>query len=374
MDDFTQVIHSEEADQKNWNLQTIYFYLTGDCNLACRHCWISPRYQKTTVSTNALDFDLIPSIISEAKPLGLSCVKLTGGEPLIHPEIHRIFRLLKKEGLGVVLETNGVAVTHRIAEELQGFKNPFVSVSLDGSDPETHDWIRGVPGSFQQAGEGVKILVEHGLKPQIIMTLMRKNVNQIEEVMDLAENLGAGSVKFNILQPTARGKTMHERGENLSIEELLQVGAWIEDEVSRKRSISLIFGHPAAFKPLNRLFGEKGSCNTCNIHHIIGVLSNGSYAVCGIGQNVPEMILGNARDHCLAGVWEHHPLLKKIRTEIPKNLKGICNECLMSNICLGSCVAQNFYSNNDLLAPFWYCKSAYQKGLFPATRVKNSPP
>lgn len=367
---FHEADNLQNENKKYWPLNTIYFYLTGDCNLACRHCWISPRFQKTSVSSQSLDYKLIPSIIAEAKPLGLSGVKLTGGEPLIHPSIREILKLISREDLNLVIETNGVAITREIADLIRYTKNPFVSVSLDGAVADIHDWIRGVPGSYEKTVKGIGLLVESGIRPQLIMTLMRKNVDQIKDVIDLAEQLGASSVKFNILQPTERGKALHEQGMNLPIEELVRIGSWIENLARKGSAPRLIYGHPIAFRPLNRLFGQEGSCTICAIHHIIGVLSDGSYALCGIGQNVPEMVFGNARTDHLSDIWENHPILNEIREKIPRDLKGICRECAMKNLCLGCCAAQNFYSERDFMGSFWYCESAYQKGLFPVSRLK----
>ena len=88
-------------------------------------------------------------------------------------------------------------------------------MSLDGSDAETHEWMRGVEGCFDATVRGIKNLVDAGFRPQVIMSLLRRNKGQMEELVRLAESLGAGSVKFNMVQPTARGERLHEAGETL---------------------------------------------------------------------------------------------------------------------------------------------------------------
>ena len=65
-------------------------------------------------------------------------------------------------------------------------------------------------------------LAQAGLKPQLIMSVMRGNVDQMEAVVRLAESLGAESVKFNVVQPTGRGEGMRDAGETLRIEELVE--------------------------------------------------------------------------------------------------------------------------------------------------------
>ena len=69
------------AKQK-FPLNQIYFYLTEGCNLRCRHCWIAPKHQAEGKAATALAYELFRHIVDQAKPLGLSGVKLTGGEPL----------------------------------------------------------------------------------------------------------------------------------------------------------------------------------------------------------------------------------------------------------------------------------------------------
>jgi len=362
----------DKVGDKEYHLNTIYFYLTEGCNLACRHCWIAPHYQTADHSYPALDLDLFKSILRQAKAMNVSGVKLTGGEPLIHPQILDMMELIRTEDLSLTMETNGVLCTPDIAKEIALGKNAFVSVSIDAADPEIHEWMRGVKGCFEAALEGVRNLVSYKFKPQIIMTIMKRNKDQMEPIVRLAEALGAGSVKYNILQPTARGEKMHEQGETLSIEELVELGNWVENELSKTTNLRLIYSHPVVFRPFSRMFGEKGDgCSLCGIFGIIGVLANGSYALCGIGETVPELVFGHASTDRLEDVWKNNPVLHEIRSGLPKLLEGICGECIMRNKCLGSCIAQNYYRSKSLWAPYWYCEIAKDAGLFPKSRIRS---
>ena len=273
------------------------------------------------------------------------------------------------------VETNGVACTPELAGKIKACKDPFVSVSLDGSDAPTHEWVRGVKGCFEAALAGIKNLVDVGLPPQIIMTVMRRNVSQMESMARLAESLGASSLKFNVLQPTARGEHMHESHGALSIEKLLELGRWVENDLSKTTKMRLIFDYPMAFSPFGKIFGSRGDgCGTCGVLGILGVLGDGAYALCGIGETVPEMVFGHAATNRLEEVWKHSPVLTEIREGMPKAFKGICGQCLMRSRCRGSCIAQNYYSNKDLWAPFWFCNEAHAKGLFPASRLAGEEP
>lgn len=352
-------------------LRSLYFYLTRGCNLKCRHCWIAPHFQGDGKSHPSLDLRLFKSIISQARTLGLSSVKLTGGEPFIHPAILEIVAHIKEENLTLSVESNGTSVTRELAETLVACNGTTVSVSLDGADGENHEWMRGVKGCFQATLNGIKMLVQAGLRPQIIMSLVRKNKDQIEPLIRLAESLGAGSVKFNPVQPTARGALMHREDQTLSIEELIELGHRIETDLCKSTQIHLFYTHPAAFKPLSALYGPQGDgCSTCGIMGILGVLADGSYALCGIGETVPELVFGSAATDSLEKIWLHSPVLMQIREGLPSRLEGVCSRCLMKRLCLGDCVAQNYYLTKNLWAPYWYCQTALDKGLFPQSRLK----
>jgi SynChlorMet cassette radical SAM/SPASM protein ScmF len=199
------------------------------------------------------------------------------------------------------------------------------------------------------------------------MTVMGRNKNQVEDIIKLAESLKCGSVKFNIIQPTERGQKMHESGQALSINEYIESGKKVENDLSKKTNLRLVYHHTLAFKPLNKII--KGDSSTCGIFGILGVISNGYYALCGIGAVIPELIFGDAKKNKLEDVWKNNKVLNQIREGLPKNLKGICGNCIMRDKCLGSCIAQNYYRTKDLFAGFWYCEDAYKEGVFPETRL-----
>ena len=127
---------------------TLYFYLTEGCNLACRHCWIGLRFDATGRHYPTMPVEVFETAICEAKPLGLSEVKLTGGEPLLHPHFTRLLEIARNENLRLTVETNGLLCTPEISAQIADFPEEFVSVSIDGVDAETHEWVRGVPGIF----------------------------------------------------------------------------------------------------------------------------------------------------------------------------------------------------------------------------------
>jgi sulfatase maturation enzyme AslB (radical SAM superfamily) len=136
-------------------LHSFYLYLSASCNLRCRHCWITPEFSDTPAPGKTVDPNALRDAVIEAKTLGLAHVKLTGGEPLLHPQFKEIVDMLTTEGLSISMETNGTLITEEMAHYLKEKTNmDFVSVSIDSSVAAEHDAFRGVRGAFDAALSG----------------------------------------------------------------------------------------------------------------------------------------------------------------------------------------------------------------------------
>ena len=132
--------------------------------------------------------------------------------------------------------------------------------------------------------------------------------------------------------------------------------------------MKLVFHYPPAFRPLHRIASREGN-SACGIFGILGVIASGQYALCGIGEQVPDLIFGTVGKDSLKTIWQENTILKALREGLPRQLEGVCGQCLMKQPCLGSCVAQNYYSKGSLWAPYWFCEQAEKAGLFPASRL-----
>jgi SynChlorMet cassette radical SAM/SPASM protein ScmF len=355
-------------------LDQLYVYVTDGCNCACRHCWIVPAKKAGGgKAARYLSPALLEAAVEEAVPLGLTTLKWTGGEPTMHPDLAALLDVQRRHGLGGHMETNGLEVTAELAARLAAAGVDFVSVSLDGATPETHDAVRGVRGAHARALAGARHLVAAGLSTQFIMSAMRGNAHELEAVVALAAELGVGSVKVNFIQPTLRGADVYAAGEGLTIEEHLALYARVRDELRPRYALPIYVGVPAAFRPLGEYLGEDGA-DACGIRGILGLLADGSYALCGIGEHVPELVFGRAGQGELAELWAGHPVLERLREGLPDGLAGVCGRCLMRGACLGSCVAQNYYRSGDVLGAYWFCELAEEQGLFPAGRLAAPAP
>ena len=148
------------------------------------------------------------------------------------------------------------------------------------------------------------------------------------------KGLGAGSLKVNVLQPTARGETVHESDDALTVADYIRIGRRVERELAPALELAVYFDYPAAFRPLGRVAGPNDG--RCGIRGILGVLASGQYALCGIGEQIPEMVFGRVGEAALADLWASHTALQGIREGLPDRLGGVCGECLLSRACLGA--------------------------------------
>ncbi|MBM3332046.1 radical SAM protein [candidate division WOR-3 bacterium] len=355
-------------------LRTFYIYLSDNCNLRCRHCWIVPRFTNGKPDPGrCVDVDALLAAVREAKTIGLSTAKLTGGEPMLHPRFMEVVARLKAEGLDLIMETNCTLMTAEAARYLKG-KLSFISISLDGADARTHDAFRGVEGAFDAALKGLSYLVDAGFKnTQVIMSVHRGNRHQVEALGQLVASRGAATVKLNPVTRTGRGVTMHEHGEGLDFDDQMELARYIDDDLGQRSPIGVILTMPPALSSLRRLGRSGGSCGDCGVCGILGILGTNQYALCGIGTTCPEFIYGQLGKDSVRDIWLTNPTVLYLRRALadPDSFPGTCARCIFARACRTGCVADNYARSGQLIAPDWICDEASRRGLFPSARAQR---
>jgi SynChlorMet cassette radical SAM/SPASM protein ScmF len=349
-------------------LTSLYIYAAGSCNLACRHCWIVPKFDHEGLGGPFIDLTYVKKAIQEGKLLGLKSIKLTGGEPVSHPQFRQLVTLIDESGLDILIETNGTLVDDALAHFLKASSHViFISVSLDGATPKTHDGLRSVEGSFEQAVSGIQNLVHAGFHPQMICSLHKGNISEMADLVAYAQELGCGSVKFNNIQQIGRGENFWSNN-GLDVSTVLQLHQKVEREIANRSKIPIHFDIPFAFHSIHRLLDN--SLGRCTVMNILGMLANGELALCGIGTMIPELVYGHIAVDDLRDVWCNHQGLGSLREQVPLQLKGICAQCIHRDFCQGECIANNFHVTGSLDAPNFFCDQADKLGLFPASRKR----
>ncbi len=351
-------------------LGSLYLYLSESCNLRCRHCWVSPAPPGDGAETLA-DYAVLTEAIVRAKELGLGAVKLTGGEPFLRGDIVALLRFLRREDLIIDIETNGTMIDADMARILGECGVRQVSISLDAARADRHDRLRGVPGCHGRAVEALRRLGSEGIARQVIMSLYGENIPEIEPLAALCDDLGVTSLKINPVMPTGRGKTVFQRGENVAIEELLRIDRRIDTQLNDRYKTAISLCMPIGLKSLEAITGTP--LYECHILNILGILADGTVSLCGIGQTETELNLGNIAVDDIREIWRRHPLLRKLREDMPSRLEGICGRCIFKFCCLGSCRACAYAATGDLRSPFFMCEEADRKHLFPPSRLYDPP-
>jgi Fe-coproporphyrin III synthase len=179
----------------------VTLYLTDRCNSRCITCdyWRHGR--------DDMDLAAVTRLLPSFAQLRTQLVQLSGGEPLLNPEWPAIAELLRRNGLTVWLLTSGLALAKHARRAAELFD--AITVSLDGTDPETYAAIRGLD-AFDKVCEGIRAVAEHGVAPSIRVTLQRANYRQLPAFVDLARDLGARQVSFlavDVANPHAFART-----------------------------------------------------------------------------------------------------------------------------------------------------------------------
>jgi MoaA/NifB/PqqE/SkfB family radical SAM enzyme len=182
-------------------LPLVTLYLTERCNSRCVTCdyW---RHGRADMNLEAVR-RLLPSL----GRLGTKVVLLSGGEPLLNPEWPLIAQALRDVGLKVWLLTSGLALAKHARRAGQLFD--AITVSLDGTDRQTYQAIRGLD-AFDNVCEGIRAAAYHGVAPGVRVTVQRANFRQLAAFVFLGKELGTRQVSFlavDVANPHAFGRT-----------------------------------------------------------------------------------------------------------------------------------------------------------------------
>ena len=181
----------------------LWVYTNFHCNLACDYCAVSSSPRAVP---RLLPAERFRNLVDEAVAEGFGELYLTGGEPLLHPDIAD-FLAHGTAALPTVLLTNATVLRGTRLERLRdlaGNPNLVVQTSLDGARPPTHDAHRG-PGTWARTVDGIARLVELGLAVRVAMTETPENVGEVSHVAALLAGVGVPDGGFLVRPLLRRG-------------------------------------------------------------------------------------------------------------------------------------------------------------------------
>ena len=173
--------------------------LTRRCNLKCAHCYLDAGGKDESI-TEELSTSELCNLFSEiAEKAEGTLIVLTGGEPLLRPDIGELVSTGNSLGLRMVLGTNGLGLSAKIAQELKVSGLQGVGISLDNLYSEAHDQFRGVPGAWEKTLAAFRECRACGLHVQLHTTVTHQNADQIEDFVEFAKNEGISILNFFFL-------------------------------------------------------------------------------------------------------------------------------------------------------------------------------
>ena len=168
----------------------VIWNLIRRCNLTCKHCYsISADKDFPGELSTAEVF----TVMDDLKRFRVPVLILSGGEPLLRPDIFEIAHRAKAMGFYVGLSSNGTLIDESNIDRIAAVGFDYVGVSLDGIQ-ETHDKFRRMEGAYDASMHGIRLCKARGIKVGIRFTLTQDNAHDLPGLLQLMEDERAGQV------------------------------------------------------------------------------------------------------------------------------------------------------------------------------------
>ena len=342
-------------------LRLVAWETTRNCNLNCVHCRASADRGPFAgeLDTQAA-FRLLDQIVAVGSPI----VILTGGEPLLRPDIFEIAHYGNQKGLRMVMAPNGTLITEKIACQIVKAGIGRISISLDGADKESHDRFRGVNGAFEGAVRGIAHARAAGLEFQINTTITKSNLSQIGDIQKLAVKLGAVAHHIFLLVPTGRGKYIVDH--EISAREYEETLNWFYDQRNQTSLQLKATCAPHYYRILRQRAKSEGKTVTFSTHGLDAVTRGclGGTGFCFISHRgivqpcgFLDLNCGDVVRSSFSDIWCGSEIFQTLRSI--DLLKGKCGKCEYKKVC-GGCRARAYEATGDFMAQEPLCM--YQPG------------
>ncbi|MBI5592909.1 MAG: heme b synthase [Deltaproteobacteria bacterium] len=339
------------SESKGSQLRLVAWEITRNCNLSCVHC--------RAAATNGpyegeLDTAACLRLLDQIAEVGPAIVILTGGEPLLRPDIFEVAGYGTSKGLKMVMAPNGTLITRENAEKMAASGIKRISISLDGATREKHDLFRGVDGAFDAALQGIANAKAAGIEFQINTTITQTNLDEIPKIQDLAIKLGAVAHHIFLLVPTGRGKYIADKA--INAEEYEETLNWFYDQRENTPLQLKATCAPHYYRILRQRAKKDGKTVTFQTHGLDAVTRGclGGTGFCFISHTGIVQPCGFLQLNCgditktsFSTIWNTSEVFLSLRNY--DNLKGKCGKCEYRKVC-GGCRARAFEAAGDYLA------------------------
>lgn len=324
----------------------VIWNLIRRCNLTCKHCY-----------TTSADIDFpgelttpeIFTVLDDLQQFKVPVIILSGGEPLLHPDIFKISRRAKDLGFYVALSSNGTLVTEANIAEIVAMNYQYVGISLDGIGA-THDKFRQKIGSFDASMRGIHLCSEHGIKAGVRFTLTQDNVQDFPAMLQLIEAHDIDKFYLSHLNYGGRGNKNRKDDAVFSMtrdvmQQLFTQALQWEQAGSEREIVTGNNDADAVFflHWVREHFPERATHIQAKLEQWGGNSSGVNVAnIDNLGNVHPDTFwwhyhLGNVRERTFSEIWTDvsEPVMAGLKHS-PRPLKGRCGSCHYQKICNGN--------------------------------------
>ncbi|MEW5728963.1 MAG: heme d1 biosynthesis radical SAM protein NirJ [Pseudomonadota bacterium] len=335
----------------------VIWNLIRRCNLLCRHCY-SISADKDFVGE--LSTAEVVEVMTDLRAYGVPVLILSGGEPLLRPDIFELGAEAKRMGFYVGLSTNGTLIDDPIADRIAAVGFDYVGISIDGIG-RVHDLFRGKDGAYGESMEGIRRCGRRGVKVGLRFTMTRDNSGNLPGILDLMEREGIDKFYLSHLNYAGRGNK--NRGEDaeskttrLSMDLLFET--CLADRIAG-REREFVTGNNDADGPyfldwVRRTFPDKSAHIEAKLIQWGGNASGVNVAnIDNLGWVHPDTMwwherLGNVRERPFSEIWSDtsNPLMAGLKAH-PRKLNGRCGGCRWLAVCNGNSRVRAERINHD---------------------------
>ena len=301
------------------------------CNLKCEMCnhWRETREPP-------VPSDRFHEVLTELAELGTKKVHISGGEPMLRPQVPQMIAQASALGIKVTMTTNGTLIDKATAKRLVEGGLRGVNISIDSPVRKMHEKIRGVEGSFKATTKAVELFRRYKHKGKLTIRIntvvSRTNYQTLEALPDLALDLGADGINLIPVDDHC-GEILSMRKKDIALfnqeiapkiaERALALGLIVSDEDA------FPFGRTDSEVRLGRTgryaFGyyDQHPCYAPWTHALIDFNGN-VYVCCMTRERIPP--LGNIQTQSFKEIWEG-AAYRKIRLQMHPPALAACRRC-----------------------------------------------
>lgn len=326
--------------------------LTRRCNLACAHCYLDAGTRSGGEAAE-LNTKEVEAILDDIAALSdETMVVLTGGEPLMRPDIDDLARHATNLGLMVVVGSNGTLLDEARAERLMAAGVRGVGISLDSLNPRTHDAFRGVEGAWARAMTAIDSCRRVGLGVQVHFSVTDDTADEFDDMVAFAKAAGAIALNVFFLVCTGRG----EKVTNISLETYERLLERLCRAAHDSQGMMIRAKCAPHFKRMALQLDPAWPVTSAHGYEAGGCMAATRYCrVTPEGEVTPcpymERSAGSLRERSFAEIWANSPLLATLRAP---ELEGRCGACEYGKVC-GGCRARPLARDGNLMGEDFLC-------------------